>query len=235
MNIIIDVSVTVSRMPSTRTSRLAALESRTGSLFLVAGFLLAGVALYKGVAVVTGGQPSALVDIGYGGLALLFPIVALLSLYPRLRADGSRLAALGLGSAIVSGLFVIAIWGWLAGAILDLGRVPEIPGEAPVWTAAALLGNFITLSLGFILTGGAVRRVDSIPSSVGLLLAIPGLMWLALILNIVLQVVPNFDLVVYVVNAVAVLATGTVLRGSENQASATNELREPAARGSDSP
>lgn len=179
---------------------------------LVAGVALAGVAVYKAVFFLTPVDVSTVVDTGYGGLALVLTAVALLSLYPRVRNGAPKTAT---AAALVSGLsigFVIVVWGWLIGTTIQLGRVPVIPEEAPIWTAVALLGNFVTLSLGFILFAVASRRTGSIPRSASGLLLVPALMWLGLIANIAITLIPNMSILVYVVNAVAVGGVGYLLR-----------------------
>lgn len=185
---------------------------------LGAGVALAGVAVYKAVFVFTSVEVSTVVDTGYGGLALLLTGVALLGLYPRVRDVSPKTA---IAAAVSSGLsisFVIVVWGWLVGTTLQLGRVPVIPDEAPVWAAVALLGNFITLSAGFILFAVASRRTATIPRSASGLLILPALMWLGLIVNIAINLIPNMSIPVYVVNAITVGAIGYIIRGRENGA-----------------
>lgn len=200
-------------MLSTYTERLERFDAWCGIVMLVAGVALAGVAVYKAVFVFTSVEVSTIVDIGYGGLALLLTGVALLGLYPRVRDGAPKTATAAAVSSGLSICFVLVVWGWLIGTTLQLGRVPVIPEEAPVWTAVALLGNFITLSAGFILLAVASRQTAALPRSASGLLLVPALMWLGLIANIAVSLIPNMSILVYVVNAIAVVGIGYIIRG----------------------
>lgn len=197
----------------------AKLREWNGQLFLLAGVLLAGVALYKGIGAFTSVDVPSAVDTLYGGLGLLAPVVALLGLYPGLRKTVPRLSRAGILSAAVSAIFVLFIWGWYLGTTVQLGRFPRIPEEAPIWAALALLGNFLTISIGFLLIGVSSLRSDVLPKPGGLLLLIPGIMWMALILNIPLRVIPELDFYVYVINALTVSAVGYLLLISRKSSS----------------
>lgn len=223
------------RMSSISGSWWERFDALSGVLWLVAGVALAGVAVYKTVFVFTPVEVSTVVDTGYGGLALLLTGVALLGLYPRVR-DGSPKTATAAG--VSSGLsigFVIVVWGWLVGTTLQLGRVPTIPEEAPVWAGVALLGNFITLSVGFLLFAVASRRSATIPRRASLLLIVPALMWLGLIANIAVSVVPNMSIPVYMVNAITVAAVGYLVHGRERRASGRTQAAEPSTGQSEAP
>lgn len=200
----------------------AKLKERNGQLFLLAGVLLAGVALYKGIGAFTSVDVPSAVDTLYGGLGLLAPVVALLGLYPGLRETVPRLSRVGILSAAVSAIFVLIMWGWFLGTTIQLGRFPRIPEEAPIWAALALLGNFLTISIGFLLIGVSSLRSAVIPKPGGLLLLIPGIMWMALILNIPLRVIPELDFYVYVINAITVSAVGYLLLTSSKSSSSPN-------------
>lgn len=200
-------------MSSLHTDRWERFGAWSGVALLVAGVALAGVAVYKTVFFLTPVEVSTVVDTGYGGLALVLTAVALVALYPRVRDGAPKTAT---AAAVSSGLsigFVVVMWGWLIGTTLQLGRVPVIPGEAPVWAALAILGNFVTLSLGFLLFAVASRRAAAIPSPVSVLLVVPALMWLGLIANIAVDLVPNMSILVYVANAIAVGTAGHIIRG----------------------
>jgi vacuolar-type H+-ATPase subunit I/STV1 len=198
-------------MTSTGRIPWKALSEWNGQAFLAAAVLLAGVALYKGIGDFTSMTVPSAVDTGYGGLALLAPVVALLGLYPRIRESAPRLSGAAAVSSVLSAVAVFVIWAWFFGTTLQLGRFPMIPEEAPVWAAAALALNFLTLSVGFLLFGIASVRSSNVPKSVGLLLLIPGIMWIGLIVNIGVRAIPNMDFYVYIVNAVAVLAVGYLI------------------------
>lgn len=199
-------------MSSPHTNQSDRFGVRSEIALLVAGVALAGVAVYKTVFFLTPVEVSTVVDTGYGGLALLLTGVALLGLYPRVRDGAPKTATAAAASSGLSICFVIAVWGWLIGTTLQLGRVPTIPAEAPVWAGAALLGNFITLSVGFILFAVASRRTAALPRLADVLLIVPALMWLGLIANIAVNLIPNMSILVYVVNAVAVGGVGYIIR-----------------------
>lgn len=215
-------------MSSTGTERWERFDAWSGIVMLVAGVALAGVAVYKAVFVFTSVEVSTVVDTGYGGLALLLTGVALLGLYPRVRDVSPKTATAAAVSSGLSISFVIAVWGWLIGTTLQLGRVPVIPEEAPVWAAVALLGNFITLSAGFILFAVASRRTAAVPRSASGLLIVPAFMWLGLIANIGINLIPNMSIPVYVVNAITVGAVGYIIRGQGNRASTKIRTTEPS-------
>lgn len=206
-------------MSSSHTGRWERLDNRCEIAMLVAGVALAGVAVYKAVFFLTPVEVSTVVDTGYGGLALVLTAVALLTLYPRVWDGAPKTATTAALSSGLSIGFVIVVWGWLIGTTIQLGRVPIIPEEAPIWTAVALLGNFITLSLGFILFAVASHRTDSIPRSASRLLLVPALLWLGLIANIAISLIPNMSILVYAVNAVAVGGVGYLLRARGHGAS----------------
>ncbi len=195
-------------------------EAKSGTSLLVAGVALAGVAVYKTVFFHTPVEVSTVVDIGYGGLALLLTGVALLGLYPHVRDASPRTATAAVASSVLSVIFVTVLWGWLISATLRLGRAPVMPEEVPIWAGLALLGNFITLSVAFVLFAVASRRTAAVPSSASILLVVPALMWLGLIANIAINFHPqNMSILVYVVNAITVGAIGYVIRGRGHGAS----------------
>lgn len=201
------------------------LEEWNGQLFLLAGVILAGVALYKGIGAFTGVTVPSAVDTLYGGMGLLAPVVALFGLYPALRKTVPRLSRTGILSAALSAVFVLIMWGWFLGTTFQLGRFPMIPEEAPIWAALALILNFLTISLGFLLIGVASLKADAHPQSAGALIVIPGVMWMALLLNIPFRIIPELDFFVYVINSMAVFAVGYLLlsgsqrpRGTKTQA-----------------
>lgn len=208
-------------MSSTHTDQWKRLDARSDIALLIAGVALAGVAVYKAVFFLTSVEVSTVLDTGYGGLALVLTGVALLGLYPRVREGAPKLATAAAVSSGLSICFVIVVWGWLIGTTLQLGRVPVIPEEAPVWTAVALLGNFITLSVGFILLAVASRRTAVIPRLASGLLVVPALMWLGLIANIAVNIIPNMSILVYVVNAIAVGGIGYIIRGRGQETTST--------------
>lgn len=216
-------------MSPTHTDRWERLGDQSEIALLVAGVALAGVAVYKVVFFLTPVDVSTVVDTGYGGLALLLTGVALLTLYSRVRDGAPKTATAAALSSGLSICFVIAVWGWFVVTTLQLGRVPVVPEEAPIWTAVALLGNFITLSVGFVLVAIASRRTTEIPRSASGLMIVPALMWLGLIANIPIGLVPNMSILVYVVNAVTVVGIGYLVRGQAHGARAQVRSTESSA------
>lgn len=215
-------------MPAIHRGWWERLDARSDSALLVGGVALAGVAVYKAVFVFTSVEVSTVVDTGYGGLALILTALAVLGLYPRLREESPKTATAGAVSSGLSVVFVIVMWGWLVSATIQLGRVPVIPDDAPAWAALALLGNFITLSAAFVLFAVASLRTATIPRPASGLLVVPALMWLGLIANIALSVIPNMSILVYVVNAIAVGAVGYLLRRQGEGTSRRVPASEPA-------
>lgn len=211
--------VTSSRVP------WSVLEEWNAQVFVLIGVLLAGVALYKGVDAFTGWTVSAAIDTGYGGIALVAPLIGLLSLYPRVRDGAPRLSATGIVSAGVASVLVLAVWAWFFGTALQLGRFPTFE-EFPVWGAAALALVFITLSVGFLSFGVVGLRSNSLPRSVGLLLVVPAVMWIGLLVNVAVRAIPELDFYVYVVNAVAVLTVGYLLRTTDQPSSRVDTVND---------
>lgn len=201
------------------------LEKWNSQAFLLAGVLLAGVALYKGVGDLTSWSVTMEVDLVVGGLALMAPVLGLLGLYPRLRAAAPRASLLGIVSASLSTGVVLTILGWFVATTLQLGRFP-VWDEAPAWAAAALAAVFVTLALGFLLFGVVGLRTSALPRRVSLLLIVPAVMWLGLLANVALRAIPNFDFFVYVVNFMAVLTIGFVLRNGRELTDRAEPTRE---------
>lgn len=217
-------------MSSTDRGRWERYGARSGTAMLVAAAALVGVAVYKAVFFHTPVEVSTVVDIGYGGLALVLTGVAVLTLYPRVRDGSPRTATAAAASSVLSIGFVVVIWGWLLTTTVRLGRVPAIPEEAPVWAAAALLGNFVTLSLGFLLFAAAGRRTAAVPSTASALLVVPALVWLGLIANIAIGFEPqNMSILAYVVNSITVAGIGYVIRGQRQGAGTRGRTADPSA------
>lgn len=193
-------------------SRWDRLSQHSHRALLVAGFLLAGVAVYKGIGDFTAMSVPSVVDTGYGGLALLSPIVGLLGLYSRVKDAAPRVAKTGIASLGLSVPFVLAIWVEFFGSALYLGRFPRVPEESPAWGVLALVVVFLALSFGFILLGIATQRSPSIPKPVGLLLVVPGLLWISLLVNVFTIRIPNYDFYTYVLIGATVLTIAYRMR-----------------------
>lgn len=198
-------------MVGINTDRLESLEQYTTSLFLIAGVLFAGVALYKGMDAFTGWSVPMEIDTVVGGLALIAPAVGQVGLYSRVRDAAPRLSIAGIGFAILAAAVVLVVMVWFFVTTLQMGRFP-VWDEAPVWTAVALIIVFLTLSLGFILLGVAGLRTTALSRQVSLLLFIPAVLWLGLLGNVALSVIPEMDFYVYVVDTVTALAIAYLLR-----------------------
>lgn len=223
-------------MSATLVDRWERHEPWSGTVLLVASVALAGVAVYKTVFFHTPVEVSTVVDIGYGGFALLLTGIALLGLYPHVRDASPRTATAAVASSGLSIIFVIVVWVWLLGTTLRLGRVPVLPEEAPIWAGLALLGNFVTLSVGFVLFAVASRRTTAIPSSASTLLGVPALMWVVLIANIAINFQPqNVSIAVYVVNSITVGIIGYVVRGRGHEASSRSRAPDPATDRGEAP
>lgn len=205
-------------MTSVHSGLLGTLEQRNGQVFLVAAVLMAGVATYKGVMVYTPYHVPSVVDIVYGGLSLLSPVLAMLGLYPRLREAAPRLSMAGAVAALVASVGVVVVLGWFVGTTLQLGRFPALSGDVPVWAVLSLFVVFVTLALGFLSFGVASLRTAVLPQRVGLLLLVPAGMWLSLIVTGLAPGIDGieFSFYAYLVNTGAFLLVGRRLRdGSE--------------------
>lgn len=205
------------------------LETHTDWALLGAGVLLAGVAVYKGVGDFTSMTVPSVVDTGYGGLALLSPILGLLGIYSRVRAAAPRTATIGVMNATLPVVFVLAVWMEFFGSALALGRFPRVPEEVPAWGAIALVLTFLTLSLGFILLGIASRRSHQVPKPVGLLLLVPGLLWISLIVNVFTIQIPHYDFYTYILLAATLLTIGYQIRAHPDSGQPLNPRRDSAA------
>lgn len=211
-------------MVGVSAERLELFEQHTALLFLIAGVLFAGVAIYKGFHGFTSWSVPMEIDIVVGGLALIAPALGLLGLYPRVKEAAPRLSGVGIVSAVLAAVVVLAVLVWFFVTTLQMGRFP-VWDEAPVWTAAALVLVFLTLSLAFLLFGMAGLRTTVLSRRVSLLLFIPAVLWLGLLGNVALRVIPEMDFYVYVVDSVAALAIAHRLKTEAEPA----DRAEPAA------
>lgn len=191
-------------------------EQWNGPTFLLAGVLMLGIAVYKGLGAFTSVTVPGVVDVGYGGLALLSAVFALLGLYPRLRESAPRLSVAGVLAVIVAAGGILAVEVWLIGATLKTGRFPAIPADAPAWTVAALVAVFFTLALGFLLFWVASLRTTALSRPVSLLLVVPAVMWFSLLGNVFVRAIANLDFYVYLVISVTLLTVGYLLRAGDH-------------------
>jgi hypothetical protein len=188
------------------------LERWSPTVFLVAGVLLLGYAIIQGVRTFAGAVvPSALVT-AYGGIGLLVPVVGLLGLYPRLRDHTPRLSLAGVVVTILSGLLTLALLLWVVVTTLQMGRLPEIPADAPAWTAAALLLGFLLLAVAFLLFGVASLQTPVVSRTVAFLLLVPTAAWFGLLVGNVIATGRYLAVIAYIPISVALLAIGYILR-----------------------
>lgn len=200
-------------MASRTGSRWDALEQWSPAVFLVAGVLLLSYAVIEGLSAFAGVRPHSALKTGYGGIVLLVPVVGLLGLYSRVRDHTPRLALVGVMTTILSGLLTTVLMLWLIGMTLQMGELPEIPADAPAWTAAALLLGFLLLALAFLIFGLASLRTPAVSRSVALLLLVPAAGWFGLMVaNVVLPSGDYLGFAAYTPISVAVLAIGYLLR-----------------------
>lgn len=211
---------------ATGTTLSDSLEKWSPTVFLVAGILLLGYAVLQGTHTFTGVTvPSALAT-AYGGIALLVPVFGLLGLSPRLRDHTPRLSLAGVVVAIISGLLTLILLLQLAITTVQMGGSPEIPADAPAWTAAALLSGFLLLAVAFLLFGVASLRTPVVERTVALLLLVPAAGWFGLIVaNAILPSGRYLAVAAYTPIGVAVLATGYLLKAE----SEPTDRREPAS------
>lgn len=184
------------------------IERRSRAAFLLGGVLLFGYAVSKAIYTFTDVTPVGAFDVAFGGTGLLVAVVALVSLYPRLRDGAPRLSLAGLLAAAVAAAGNLALLGWLAGATLTRAGYPAIPEEAPAWTVLALVVVFVTMALGFLLFGAASLRTDVLSPTVSRLLVVPGLGWAALIAGNLALPSGQYLGLVYVPICLALLAIG---------------------------
>lgn len=189
-------------------------EQWSPTAFLVAGVLLLGYATLQGInTFLSVTLPSAALVL-YGGIALLASVFALVGLYSRLRDHAPRLALAGVATAILSGLLTFVSLLWVVAATLQMGGLPDIPADAPVWTAVATLLGFLLLAVSFLLFGIASLRIPAVSRTVGLLLLVPTAAWVGLVVgNAILN--PEGHLLAvaaYTPISLAVLAIGYRLR-----------------------
>lgn len=189
------------------------LEQSNPTVFLIGGVLLLSYAVLEGVSAFAGMEPQTALKTGYGGIVLLVPVFALLGLYPHLHEHTPRLSRAGLVTTILSGFLTLVLLVWLVGVTLQMDGLPEIPADAPVWTAAALLLGFLLLAVSFLLFGLASLRTPVVSRTVALLLLVPAAGWFGLMVaNVVLPSGDYLGFAAYTPISVAVLAIGYLLR-----------------------
>ncbi len=195
--------------------RLRYLETRTGSLFLLAGAVLVvygaanGAVTFTDVAVRT-----SVLWFGY-----IFSFLGLLGLYPTLAKERPMLARVGAGTAVVGLLGVTLV------SLLSLGQLvgsvaEPMPGALGIWVLA--LVGFIG---GYLSTGLAALRSEAHSATVGFALLAPGIIIVLMLVHMAAGLEqPTSVFVVSSGQAMAHLAIGATLH---HQASQPDENAEP--------
>lgn len=200
-------------MPNTNTGPGNLLESWCPTAFLFAGVMAFSYAVLKGLKAYAGLEVVSVFDVLWGGFVLLVPVVALLGLFPQLREASPRLAIAAAAVTGIAGLGIVAIQLQLIVTTLTMEGYPEIPGDTPAWPVFVLFLVFVTLALGFLLSGVAARRSDAVSRTVARLLVVPFLGWFGLIVaNVVLPSGDYLGMFAYAPIGVALLAIGYLLR-----------------------
>jgi hypothetical protein len=124
------------------------------------------------------------------------------------------LAFTGIATAVLSGILTFVSLLWLVVTILQMGSLPEIPADAPAWTAAATLLGFLLLAVSFLLIGVASLRTPDVSRTIGFLLLVPTAAWVGLVVgNMILNPEEHYLAVIaYTPISIAVLAVGYRLR-----------------------
>lgn len=198
-------------MVGSTLSAWRSLEQWNAKVFLIAGVLLFSNATIEGRSAFAGVRPHSALKTGYGGIVPLVPVFGLLGLSPRLSDHTPRLSLAGVAVKILSGLLMTVLLLWLIGVTLQMEGYPEIPADAPAWTAALLLG-FLLLAVSFLLFVLASLRTPVVSRTVALLLLVPAAGWFGLMrTNIVLPSGDYLGFLTYTPISMAVLAVGYLL------------------------
>lgn len=112
-----------------------------------------------------------------------------------------------------------------------MGGLPEIPADAPAWTAAALLLGFLLLAVSFLLLGLASLRASVVSRTVAFLLLVPATAWFGLIVaNVVLPSGPYLGVAAYTPISIAVLAVGCLLQTEDEPADRPETVPDTSVR-----
>ena len=210
---------------------MAWLEKWNAKMFGFAGVMSFSYALLKGLKAYADLGVITAIDVMWGGLVLLAPVIALLGLYPRLREAAPRSAVATGVVTVIAGLTIVAIQLQLIITTLTMAGYPEIPGDVPTWPVFATFLVFVTLALGFLVSGFTARRTDAVPQPVTRLLVIPSLGWIGLIVGPAL--LPSGDylgLVVYLPISGALVAIGYYLGADGEPAGRAQPAADSTAR-----
>lgn len=207
-------------MGSVDTSLWRWLESRSSTVFLVAGVWFVGYSGIKTTRLITDIAVPDVLSVAVGNLGLLVLVFCLLSVYPRVKGAAPRLSRAGIGTALLSGVCSTILFVALINITLTVEGYPAIPEDTtqgllpPVVGVALLFASLLTLLLGFLLIGVASLRTDIVSRATGALLLVPAVMWTALFVMHATGVDGTvIGIVVYVPIAAALLTLGYRFRG----------------------
>jgi len=159
------------------------LESRTPTVFLVAGAVFVGYAGLKVTRLVTEIAVPDVVSVTVGHLGLLGVALGLLGLYPTVRGSTPRLSRAGIVMSVLSGGCSIVLLVAVTHLTLTVSGYPAIPEDTtqgflpPSVGVVLLFVSLLTILLGFLLFGVASLRTRAVSESIAYLLLVPGIMW----------------------------------------------------------
>lgn len=197
-------------------------ESRTPSIFLVAGALFVGYTGIKVARLVTDITVPDVVSVAVGTFGLLVLALGLLGFYPRVRSTAPLLTRAGVVTSVLSGVCSIVLLVALIDLMLAVKGLPAIPEQTgqgifpPFMGGALLIVTLFSLLLGFLLFGVASLRTDAVPSLVASILLVPSIMWTTLFVLHVTSVNGTLiGVIVYPPIAASVLTVGYLLRAEK--------------------
>lgn len=157
-----------------RQALLAALDGRSGPLYLLAGGLLLAFAAETGLRTFVGTGVPVLHDV-VGPAGFWVGILGLLGLAPVLTAAGGRLVRVGAAIAVVPavGWAVIVVWG--------LAETAGVVGAMAGPVVAVPIASFLGLMLAYLVTGLGTLRSDALPTHLGVMLLLPALVFVLLV------------------------------------------------------
>ena len=164
------------------------LESRTPTVFLVAGAVFVGYAGLKVTRLVTEIAVPDVVGVTVGHLGLLVVALGLLGLYPQVRSAAPRSARAGVVASVLSGVCSVVLLVAVLHLTLSMGGYPAIPEDtaqgflSPFVGVVLLFVSLLAILLGFFLFGVASLRTDAVSEPIGYLLLVPSIMWTMLFL-----------------------------------------------------
>lgn len=170
-------------MGTTDTVQWEWLESRTPTVFLVAGAWFVGYAGLKAANIMTDIAVPDVVSVTVGHLGLLVPVLGLLGLYPQVSSAAPWLARTGVVTSVLSGVCSIILLITVIHLTLTMEGYPAIPEDTtqgflpPFVGVVLLLVSLLAILLGFLLFGVASLRTDAVSESIAYLLLVPSIMW----------------------------------------------------------